>query len=291
MERIGYTVHKLENVRKLAELPSVNLLELKAEYLNLYNYKDGKYTINKNVASEIGNIAKLNDVQVQIHLPIIRSIDKNHDTGLSQTIRDHHGILLDRYKMFFELFNQYNIGKVLTTHAPTTRLNGSDFVNIFDAQKIGNEFYLKLDELVEKECPYIRVGVENNVDPKAGVVVLGYTNDQFRELLKGTHEIGVTLDTGHDLLAKNMDATKLPNIALPYNIHLHTNPGKFEFHTFKDDKHRLADKDNLPKFNQYLKIAKQHRVPIVNEIYNLQNYKHSTINNYVQSLRENLQNI
>lgn len=292
--RIGFHVKSLEDFKRFLVFEGVNLVEIKPQFWKrnnneIYSYKNGLFRINKKMASSIKEVAEDRNIQIQLHLPFTKKNDINDEEGLCQGIKEHHGKLLDRYKMLAELYDKYNIGKVITVHPPTYIRNKKQVCTITQALEYGRELYFALDNLIKDNNYKFKIGIENLADPKKDSADLGYEVFHLKKLLGETEEIGLTVDTGHRLLAEHMSVKEMFALAPIVNMHFHSNPGVFSDKNYDDDKHELAKQANLKNFGNYIKYIRRCKIPVVCEISDLDKVHDSVLSEYVKDLRIRLE--
>jgi hypothetical protein len=187
--------------------------------------------------------------------------------------------------MIADLYNEFGIGTVVVMHPPQL-ITKEDYVcSYHDGIEYGREFLYALDVERKKNNWGFKVGLENMVPPKERSVTLGYTPKQLKALLGNTETIGLTVDSGHRLLAKDMSVAKMFSIAPVVSLHFHTNPGVFHQKGYEDDAHQFAEPHNLDKFTSYIRSIRRNQIPVTCEIDNLESISSERIGSYVRELR------
>lgn len=292
--RIGFHVKSLDEVRRIANLKGANLMEIKPSFFKdrdcpeLYTYENGIFKINHDTAKEIKDVAEENNMQVNLHLPYARKVDINEEDGLCQALKEHQSRILQRYEMLSDLYNNYKIGEIVTVHPPTYMKDGKLVAEMRDAKEHGRELYFALDELIREKGFKYKIGIENMPDPKRDSADLGYEVKHLKHLLGETENIGLTVDTGHRLLADKMSIAKLFALAPVVNMHFHSNPGIFSHENYDDDEHKLATVDNLKNFDRYLTSIRRNKIPVVCEVSHLERIDNKELEDYVEDLRVRL---
>lgn len=294
--KIGFHARDFEEFKRVVQLETTNLVELKPENWArngkpFYTYEKGLFKPNHQFLEKISSIANDNDVQVHIHLPFEEEINPDKDTGICQAINSHHQFWLRRLHMFGELQEKYGIGNVLTNHGPMYIFEGKTILSLEDALKEGEDLYYKADEIIE-ECGYdLKIGIENIVGAKlCGGVYLGSEAWHIGKLIGKTFNVGGVLDSGHRVLNKSMSASEFVSAAHLYKVHLHTNPGVEDLNSYKDDEHLLAYRHNLPNYDKYVRRIRMDKLPVVLEISKINKFTNDELNEYIINLRKDIGN-
>ncbi len=252
----------------------VNMIEIKPEYFKgedtLFSYVSGKFQpVRKNLdrlflqASEAG-------LQVQWHFPVmVNDIMLNPGEG-------RHG---DRIYSLFETIateiKDHDLLPNITIHPPNMMWNGkptAEGITAGEALKNSNDIMMAVSNDAKTFGWPIRIGVENQADPKKDANVLGYKIDHLEAMSAGTNDIvGFTIDSGHRLLASDLYisrdiiplASSLEKTIV--NFHFHENQG-IVTDSYKDDIHALPLGRAIPGYLNFLNRAVQERVPIVFEV-------------------------
>ena len=291
--KIGFHVKNLDELKRFAKMPGVNLAELKPWFWTkdnkpLYTFEKGVFKPNKEILKQVRDISQEHDIQIQIHPPYESSLNPELEEGLCQAVEEHWQPLLDRFKMFGDIQAEYGIINVTTIHPPNYMINGQTICDEETALIKGNAFYAKLDKLLldlEKQgCDY-KIGVENMSDPNhlsgalIGHAAVGYNIIHLKRLLRGTEKLGLTVDAGHRLLSKEMSVSQMFALRPIENLHFHSNPGK-------TDEHTMATEENLKYFNIYIDAIRAYRIPVVCEVANLDQQADHVLIGYVQYVRD-----
>ena len=227
IRRVGLNARSLDDFFRYAKLDGINLIEINPGAFDkngsdmIWTYNKGIWKINRDVAKRIQDTAGEHDIQVQLHIPYEETNDPTKEKGLCQAVKGHHQALLDRYKMLNDLLSEYSIGMVITTHPPSYLLKNGPVCSLAQALESGRQFYFALDEMIKEQGFGFKVGIENVSDPKNHHAEAGYDIAHLRDLLGNTEEIGLTVDAGHRLLAKNMSVSRMFALAPIVNLHFH----------------------------------------------------------------------
>ncbi len=288
--RIGFHVKSMNELKRIGKIPGVNLVELKPDKMRkngdeMYSYERGAFRIGRGIVREIGEFCKAEGLQVQIHTPFEKKIDASVEEGLCMGIKAHHPALLERVKLYADLFTQFGIGSVVVMHPPQLYSKDAQICTFQDGLEYGREFLYMVDAWKKQQRMEFKVGVENMVPPKKAGATLGYTIKQLKQLLGNTETIGLTVDTGHRLLAKEMSVAQMFSIAPVVSMHLHSNPGVFMESNYDDDMHQFADSANLEHFLAYIRSIRRHQIPVTCEIDKLSDVPDNMIRDYVAHLR------
>jgi hypothetical protein len=253
----------------------------------LYSLEGGKFIVNRALAKEIGDFCKAEGLQVQIHTPFEKKIDTSVEEGLCMGIKSHHTLLLDRIRAYADMHAAHGIGSVVVMHPPQLYSKDAKICTFQDGLEYGREFLYMADTWRKEQHveSLIRIGVENMVPPKKAGATLGYTIKQLKQLLGNTETIGLTVDTGHRLLAKEISVAQMFSIAPVVSMHLHSNAGVFMESNYDDDMHQFADSANLLHFLAYIRSIRRNGIPVTCEIDKLADVPDSKIENYVAYLR------
>lgn len=287
--RVGFHVKSMAELKRLVDL-GINLVELKPDKMAragdvLYSFDGKKFEINEPIAQEIGDLCKEHDVQVQVHLPYEKKNDPSEEQGLCYAVREHHELLMDRFRTVAELHEAYKIGEVIVIHPPQLVASGEEICNYHDGIELGRTFLHYLDMEMRNPDWDFKVGVENMISPKKDSMNLGYSVSQMKYLLGNTKNIGINVDSGHRLLSDEMSVAELFGIAPIVSLHFHTNPGIFHEEGYNDDAHQFATAKSLDHFNAYIRSARRFRTPVICEISSLSNIPDKQIQNYVGRLQ------
>jgi hypothetical protein len=293
VRRVGFHAKYLDEFLRLAPLEGVNLVELKPGHfrrhgVELYTYNDGVWAINRDVAAKIRDVAGEHDIQVQLHLPYEDAIDATKEEGLCQAIKANHPVILDRYKVLSDLHDEFDIGRVITTHPPAYLIRGEQVADMVTASEHGRQLYFELDTLIKERGMQFRLGIENVPDPKIGNACLGYEMRQLKDLVGYTEEIGFTVDAGHRLLSENMSVTQMFALRPVVNIHFHSNPGVPSEMGWDDDAHQMATTANLRTFHKYVQSIRANKIPVICEVAHLDQIDNGMLVGYVANLRQRL---
>lgn len=288
--RIGFHIKRLDELFRIGTIEGVNLVELKPDKMRengneLYSFNDKIFNINKDLAKQISAFCEDKDIQMQIHLPYENSVNPNKETGLCYGIKEHHPLLLDRFKMLAELYHEFKIGKVMTIHPPQLISKGRKLCDYHDGLEHGREFLYALDKERKLNDWDFKVGLENMAGPKKDSQTLGYNIAHLKQLLGETETIGLTVDSGHRLLSKDMSVAQMFSFAQVVSLHFHTNHGILHSKGHNDDEHEFATYGNLIHFNTYIRGIRRRNIPITCEIKNLESVTSRDIQNYVAHLR------
>ncbi len=289
--KIGFHARNMEELERVITIDSVNLVELKPKYFNnskfpLYFFDGKKFTSNKDVFSSIKQMCDDKNVQVQIHVVYETKIDPLVEEGLCQAKRSHHELLLQKYEMFGEIYKEFGIGNVLTVHPPLI----TEYFDEEETIAVGSEFYFKLDKLLKEKKYGLKIGIENMIAPKTEIANnVGYKPWHIDKLIGKTSEIGITIDSGHRRLNDLMSMSELFRYAPIVNAHFHSNKGIINKDNFKDDEHIFATPDNLENYYVYIKSFKRFKIPVILEIYALDNYHDNELKDYIQNLKREIE--
>jgi len=288
--RIGFHIKSVPELNRIGDIEGVNLVELKPDKMKknggeLYSFEDQKFKINEDLAKRIRDFCQKRDIQVQIHLPYENCSDPNKETGLCYGIKEHHQLLLDRFKMLAEMYNQYQIGEVVVIHPPQLISKGIQLCSYHNGLEHGREFLYSLDQEKKAQKWGFDIGLENMGDPKKDSHTLGYTPAHLKHLLGVTESIGLTVDSGHRLLSEDMSVSAMFSLGEVVSLHFHTNNGILHPTGHKDDEHKFAQYNNLQHFNSYIRGIRRRNLPVTCEIKNLRDIPSKTIEDYVTKLR------
>ena len=293
LHRVGFHVKSMDELKRLVGL-GVNLVELKPDKMaragdELYSFDGQKFTINQPVAQEISDLCQKHDVRVQLHLPYEKKNDPSEEQGLCYAVREHHWLLMERFRMVAELHESYKIGEVVVVHPPQIVAGGQKISSHYDGIELGRTFLHYLDMEIREHGWEFEVGLENMAAPKKGSITLGYDVRQMKELLGNTKKIGITVDSGHRLLSEDMSVAKLFADRPVISLHLHTNPGIFHEDGYEDDAHQFATNRNLKHFERYIKSSRTRGTPITCEVSSLSDVPDDQIKDYFNWLQHSLE--
>jgi sugar phosphate isomerase/epimerase len=291
IQLIGLSVKNWnEFIRAL--LLGANMVEIKVEKfaengLPLYTYrKNGNFIQNRKNLSLINRLAKKNNIAVQLHLPIERCLDLTQEAGINIGFVGHHEIALRRFEILENIYRDFGIGSVITMHPPTISFDGNELIKVEESLENARIFFEKLDDLRLKKNHQTLIGIENQPSPKLMAASLGSNSEHFKIMLRNTRTIGVTIDSGHRLLADKFTVTQLLGFAFPVNnFHFHGNHGEFKADNFDDDEHKLPMPDNVKGYKNYIRYFRRHRTPIVLELSHLKQYKDEELANFIFNLK------
>lgn len=294
-QQIGFSVKSLAELERIVALGVVNMVELKPEKfassglpLYLYLPGGGRFAFNDPAIYKVRDLAK--GLAVQLHLPIEKKIDLADELGLNMGVLEHHDVLLERFRMFEELYESYGLGGVLTIHPPQVFRNGKVLLEEKDALANAKIFFDRLDALRLQWNHQTLIGVENQTDIKLKGGNLGYLPAHFKAMLRETRTIGLTVDTGHRRLAKAFTVREYLALGMPFvNFHFHGNAGEWNPENWDDDEHLLPTEQNVKGFKNYLRYFRRHRTPIVLEISHLEKYTDAELADFVRKLRKELE--
>ncbi len=290
IRRIGFHIKSLPEFRRIGSVKGVNLVELKPDKMQrngdeLYSFDGERFEINKGMAEEISDFCKERDIQCQLHLPYERKNDPLDEKGLCYGIRDHHPLLLDRFRMVAELHDKYSIGEIVVMHPPQLLAKGKHLCSYNDGLEHGREFLYQLDKERKEKGWHYKVGLENMAAPKRDSITLGYSIKQLKHLLGNTETIGLTVDSGHRLLSDEMSVARMFGTAPIVSMHFHTNPGVFHDVGHDDDTHQFAEPQNLEHFSTYIRSIRRYSIPVTCEISDLDSIPNHVIEDYVARIR------
>ncbi|MCK4670037.1 MAG: hypothetical protein KAT43_02445 [Nanoarchaeota archaeon] len=295
---IGFHARSMEELLRVVSFKKVNLVELKPDYIqrrsrvSLYEYQDGKFTINHKVAEEIREICYRHYIaQIQLHVPFETKNDPSEEKGLCYANKEHHDTLIARFEMINELYEKYSIGAVAVVHPPAFRLEGKEVWSIDEAIAAGRKFFARLDALIKERRYKFKVGIENMVNPKkSGSSCIGYLPNQIDKLIGRTSEIGINIDSGHRLLAHEMSIARLFSYGDIVSMHFHTNSGEFDADSYDDDEHEFATEKNHVHYWRYIAGIRRRDTPVILEISRSQMKKLSDteIGMYLTQLRNHI---
>ncbi|MBT4824728.1 hypothetical protein HN695_05585 [Candidatus Woesearchaeota archaeon] len=289
--KLGFHVRSAEELVRVTNVPTVDLVELKPDHLKrksnieLYSFDGQKFSINHENASNIMLLLKKKGIEAQIHIPFEDFQDPTAETGLCQADRSHHPLLLSRMEMFGELHEKYDLGTVLTMHPPAFKLVDIVEWSEKEALDAGIELYKQIDELIIRKGYGFKFDIENMVAPKRiGVSNLGYRPKQIDLLIGDTSHVGITVDTGHRRLNHAMSIAALFSYGEVNNLHFHSNEGYISSTDYKDDQHIFATPENLPHFDRFIKRFRRSALPIILEV-KTDKYTDRELATYVNTLR------
>ena len=288
--RIGFHIKSMEELDRIGNIEGVNLVELKPQGMarngdRLYSFDGTNFKINKELAKQVRDFCGEKNIQVQLHLPYENSTDPSEERGLCYGIKEHHSLLLDRFKMVAELYGKYRIGKVTVMHPPQLISRGIKLCSYHNGLEHGREFLYALDRERKSGGWQFDIGLENMAGPKEDSHALGYDISQLKHLLGVTETIGLTVDSGHRLLSEDMSVSRMFSLANVVSLHFHTNHGVLHSEGHKDDEHDFANYRTLEHFNSYVRGIRRRNLPVTCEIRNLADIPSKNIQDYVAHLR------
>lgn len=288
---VGVSVKNWDEMLRAIYL-GANMVEIKLEKFAengkpLYTQRKGHFRKNHKVLGELAAIAEERSVAFQLHLPIERCVNPMKETGINVGVRSHHEVALRRFILLEEINLQYPcIGSIITIHPPTLSFNYNSVLPADEILENTKIFYEMLDEYRLKHDHQTLIGLENQPGAKLLATCLGDSPKHFKYILKNTRTIGVTIDSGHRLLAENFTVTELLGFAFTVvNFHFHGNDGIFDFETYDDDQHQIPMYDNVKGYKNYLRFLRRHRTPVVLELSNLGQYKDDELKNVIENLK------
>lgn len=288
---IGLSVKNWQEFIRAVVTINVNMVEIKLEKfaengMPLYAYRKGKFYLNHKNLALIAETAKKHAVAVQFHLPIERCVDASKDVGINVGFIAHHKIALARFIMLEKIYRKYGIGSVITVHPPTVSFNDKKLIEVEVALENSRIFFEELDALRLEENHQTLIGIENQTASKVVAACLCSDAEHFKTMLRNTRTIGVTIDSGHRLLAENFTVTELLGFALAVNnFHFHGNQGEFNAINYDDDEHKLPTPKNVKGYKNYIRYFCRHRTPVVLEIANLEQYSDKTLTKFISDLK------
>lgn len=292
--KVGFHVKSLEDVERFPKILGVNTIENKFDYIargdnvDMMPFRDGHYELNHEFAKFLSDVVRNNGLQSQVHDSFTRALKKGRFDHFSLALRGDHDKILERFKLYNELNEKYDLCSVVTIHPPSFVIDGKELCSEGEALKAGREFFCRLDDLMIKEGFGYNVGIENQAIPKSFNKTLGYTNEQLKYLLGETSSIGLTVDSGHRLLAPNLSVKEMFSSAPIVNLHFHTNSGVPSRDTYDDDEHRFANEDNLKHFKNYVRAVRRYKIPVICEISELAKQTDEALTDYIQGLQSKL---
>ena len=293
---LGFSVKTREEFDRVIGL-GINLVEIRVDKFytagtNFYQLKDGKFDWNEcayyHLLGRLNKAGRGNTV-VNFHLPIEKRICGGHELGLNMSVLEHHDILLQKFIMLEEAFAATGVGEILIVHPPIIPPGGEG-----KALKNAKIFFDRLDVIRLENGHSTKIGLENMTDPKYKTANLGNKPAHFKAMLKDTRTIGLTVDTGHRMLAKDYSMRGALKLGIPMvNFHFHGNKGVFNPKNWKDDQHLLPTKEsgNLGEkaYKNFLRFFRRHRTPIILEIAHLEKYTDSELSEFVENLKKELE--
>jgi hypothetical protein len=293
-QSIGFSVKSFEELKRICNLQKhgVNMVEVRVgtftrEGTPLYKYEKNKFSLNKKNLSELCTIAK--GVTVQWHLPIEKNISLSSEEGFNLGVLSHHDIYKKRFCFLEEIYQYYDIGKIITMHPPAVVYNGKELIKEKVAIANAKKFFDTYDIFRQENNHQTIICVENMTDIKEVGGNVGYMPWHFKKMLKDTRTFGLTTDVGHRRLAKKFTVTEFMSLGLPiYDFHFHGNHGKIDPLTYDDDEHLLPNKDNVMGYRNYLRYFKRNRPAIVLEIAHLERYTDEQLINFLEKFREEI---
>lgn len=294
---LGFSVKNMEELNRVSQL-GINMVEVKVDKFaktgwRLYSYQDHEFLPTAD-AKNLMIVCQLRGIAVQFHLPVENRISVDDELGLNMAFVEHHDILLQKFKMFEQIYRDTGLGRVLTIHPPLVSLRGKRIISEDESIKNTKIFFERLDRLRMKDDHKTMIGVENQADIKFKAGNLGNRSEHFKGMLKETRTIGLTIDTGHRKLAENFSMRGASMLGLSVvNFHFHGNSGIFNPKNWHDDEHRLptAENDSLGSkaYKNFLRYFRRHRTPIVLEISHLEKYTDEELASFVANLKKELE--
>jgi hypothetical protein len=286
-QRVGFAVRTMAEFKRALNL-GVNLVEIKLDRFAkdghpLYFYERGVFRPNQKVLGLLAYVARQQDIIVQLHLPIEDGINLEREAGINIGVPEHHQVALDRFIFLEEIFRQHHLGKVITMHPLPFAIKGKELIQEKTALAGMREFFEKLDAIRLRDRHRTLIGLENQPDPKKQAACLGYLPSHFREALKNTRTIGLTVDTGHRRLTKDFTVSGFLQLGLPFvNFHFHGNDGEFNAENYDDDQHQFPNTVNVKGYRNYLRYFRRHRPPIVLEISHMERYEDAELKQFLE---------
>lgn len=275
----------------------INFIEIKIDKfkndgVQFYEFKGGSFVWNECIYDFLLrrlNKAGRGDIAISFHLPIEKCIDGRKEVGLNICIPEHHEMLLRKFIMFEEAYQATGVGEILTVHPPIIPSGREG-----RALKNARIFLERLDEIRLMNMHQTLIGFENMTDPKLNMANFGYKPGHFKAMFKNTRTMGLTLDTGHRLLAKDFSMRGALKLGIPIvKFHFHGNSGVFNPRSWKDDQHLLPTRDskNIGKkaYENFLRYFRRYRTPIILEIAHLEKYTDEELYLFVENLKKELE--
>lgn len=292
-QRVGFAVRNMEEFKRALRL-GANLVEIKLDRFAkgghpLYFYENGTFQANIVVLDMLAYVVKRQGVAVQFHLPIEDGVNLTRETGINIGVAEHHPVALERFVFLEAIFRKHRLGSVITVHPPPFSIDGRELVDEKTALANTRHFFERLDVLRLKHKHQTLIGVENQPDPKHQAACLGYLPRHFKEMLRNTRSIGLTIDTGHRRLTKEFTVREFLSLGLtPVNFHFHGNTGQFDSETYDDDQHLLPDATNVKGYENYLRYFRRHCPPVVLEISHLERYSDDDLRSFLEKFKREL---
>ena len=260
-------------IRSMASNP-LNLVEVKPEGFRgaarLFDYRKGSFHANwDNFKRYVAEFKELK-LDVQFHFPP-RLL---HGRSLNPGISADHELIYSVFSELAEVITRFDLRQVVTFHPPAMAIKGKTLIHPLNtAMALDNT--RRLFDLLEQRrrgsAWPIRVGIENQADPKADADILGYLPNHLYTIIAGAPSwVEFALDSGHRQLSSRLSTTQIVEMAFSLgrriiNFHLHENIGA-KSDSYQDDLHDAPTEGRLKGGLNYINRAVQERIPIVIEI-------------------------
>ncbi len=288
---VGYSVKSMAELERVIEL-GIKLVELKLEKFNevveerIYSLQNDVFTINSAHLKKLTAMMNKHNFEVQLHMPIERSVNSLFDTGINVAFLSHHDLAIERFNMLEKLYRNFSIGQVITMHPPTVSFDGQQFIKEEVALKNAQIFFERLDQIRMVERHQTIICLENQTDQKILSGMIGYLPIHFKSMLRNTRTFSLTVDTGHRRLAKDFSVRNFMSLGLPFvNFHFHGNHGEFREADFNDDEHAPPTPENIKGYHNYIRFFRRNRPRIILELAHLEQYSDKQLIEMVQDLQ------